>query len=284
MPPFPRRACAAVLVLCASLLGAVAPASAAEDPAARLVVPETVEVKTATGSEGLEAGTRYWELDVEPLGVGYADYVGSWENVDGMWESPDAVHDYFARGGLVETLENRRECTFQGLSERLFSKMDADVFAETYGDAEGNWTAPEMLQWDVAEECETLYALEKGGWDRGRAAWSVDPSSFRAEVRIPLSVIGPGEHDIFIAPFAFETSDDECVFEWPDGDWVSWGCSFRWLPSTHVTVTVPDPDAAPDRGVLGMVLIGAAALLAIALIAVLAALIVNRRRAASAEG
>ena len=123
MPPFPRRACAAVLVLCASLLGAVAPASAAEDPAARLVVPETVEVKTATGSEGLEAGTRYWELDVEPLGVGYADYVGSWENVDGMWESPDAVHDYFARGGL-------RPAYVGDVAQRPEAGQDAPVGSE----------------------------------------------------------------------------------------------------------------------------------------------------------
>lgn len=209
-----------------------------------------VELHTATESdEDFDPGTVYWEVQLQ-WSDGTYPYVATWERSEGSWASEDEAKAHFADAGIIDAITASRQCERSRIQEIAAGTSSYNEFHALSGDPGEEWTiAPDT--WEEIEEACGYELQEEWEW-----AWEHTPSVHDEEgtgivtVRIPIDVLGPGEHELFATPYGFvyEPSselDELCrVHTWPNGYWVSRACRFEWLGSATTTVIVPEPPSA----------------------------------------
>lgn len=232
--------------LVAAVLVAAAPAPASAAPLGKTELPPVPSVTVVSDVAGGPAVLGhddalgwYWQVRLR----GVDGYVASWERTRGLWAGPDQAR-------LAITAETHCEREVIGdyadryVSERSFEK------AVAWDHATGRIT-DRKLSADL-DACDDAV-----GWD-----WSRTPSTRASDgtqtVRIPLSVVGPGRHALFVAP----ESDFRPLFthEWDDGSSASWHVEEHVIgaPVTF-TVDVPrPPDLVVPRAAAGVVPVGRA--------------------------
>lgn len=156
-------------------------------------------------------------------------YIASWERKDGYWEDPDAA---FAAVEAASTCRTTLLIQYAKEFDSYDDLLSSDDIVESEG---GGW------RW--ADGSDQQQALAKCRTDSDWA-WADTPSEDREDgttaVRVPLTKIGPGTHEIFLLTL----NDNSCeTHEWPDGSWITLGCSERGQVVT-ATVDVPQPPQA----------------------------------------
>ncbi|QEW03883.1 hypothetical protein [Microbacterium lushaniae] len=244
----PHLITAGVIAVAALALPTSAMAAPAPPPVEFLTTGE-VELHTADETdEQFDPGTVYWEAQLQ-WSDGTYPYVATWERSEGTWASEDEAKAHFADAGIVDAITAGRQCEASRIQEIAAGTPSYDEFHALSGVTGEEWTiAPDT--WEEIEEACAYEHPEEWEW-----AWEHTPSMGDEEtgivtVRIPIDVMGPGEHELFVTPygFSYEPSaelDELCrIHTWPDGHWASRTCRFAWLETATTTVTVPEPPSA----------------------------------------
>ncbi|WP_309104250.1 hypothetical protein [Microbacterium sp.] len=243
-PRNPRAAAAAIIVGAALLAPTPAMATTATPPVQFLTEGE-VELHTATKKdEDFAPGTVYWEVQFQ-WSDGSRPYVATWERSEGSWESADEAKAHFNDGGIIAVLTESRQCRVAAVREIAAGTASYEEFRALSGSEQEGWTlAPET--WRQIDEACAYTLKEEWEWSWERTASTTDDVGVTT-VRVPLDVMGPGEHELFVAPYGYgydpsSQEDQQCrVHTWPDGGWASHACRFEWLETATTTVTVPEP-------------------------------------------
>lgn len=161
----------------------------------------------------------YWTIRIRNDG----GYVATWERDEGLWKTPE---------GAVEKINKAKACSYAVVERLLDSASSADAYSRLpqvtrYENEDGGFSV--AISEDSAERAEMDKCAEGRSWD-----WSATPSEPTdepgvAEVRVPLSVVGPGVHRVFLQQVV---DGDVVKHEYPDGSWISY---------TPTTVAVGDP-------------------------------------------
>ena len=200
----------AVLAACA-LSGFVSQAAAEPiTPATVSFVEAPVTLATDPTGEWFPAGTVYWQADFSIAGGD--GFVATWERSAGTWAS-------VAEG--EEAVRQTYRCTNEKLQTWLDSFPDIESFI---GDREPLNDTPDengrlKYAWyeppELYEDCRAA-----AGWDWSRVDTTNEEES--STVRIPLDVVGPGDHQIFVVGLGSEerdpATDPECVYRKWEGE------------------------------------------------------------------
>lgn len=172
---------------------------------------------------------EFWEMTIRVDSA----YIATWERSDGIWESVDEAK---------AAIRARNDCIVAATLEAMgrfasYREFTASELVEPTEDGTLKW----VQGTDVTTSLVTCRAESEWSWVGENHALAEDGQT----VRIPLTQIGPGDHDIFVLLLR----DVDCARKvWPDGSSLTLTC----LVPSHVdvtTVTVPDPeaDASDDR-------------------------------------
>ncbi|MCK6067486.1 MULTISPECIES: hypothetical protein [Microbacterium] len=244
----PHLITAGIIVATALAVPTSAVAAPAPPPAEFLTEGE-VELHTATESDDdFDPGTVYWEVQIQ-WSDGIPAYVATWERSEGTWASVDEVKAHFAAAGAVDTITESRQCQLSRIREIAAGTSSYEEFHALSGVSGEGWQlAPDTWK-EINEACAYEYEKDwEWAWERTPSVRDEDTGI--ATVRIPIDVIGPGEHELFAMSygFSYEPSadlDELCrIHTWPDGHWASRTCRFEWREPATTTVIVPEPPSA----------------------------------------
>lgn len=240
---------AALLVSAALMTPTSAMAASDAAPVVHFLTEGDVELHTATETdEDFAAGTVYWEVQLKWSDGAYP-YISTWEREEGIWESADEARAHFADSGITAAITEARQCYISGARKIAAGTSSFEEFRALSGEEGDGWTLTPEKQQEISEAC--AYTPQEGwewSWDRTASTFEAGTTT----VRIPVEVIGPGDHELFVQPYGWgydpSSQDDELcrVYTWPDGGWASRACRFEWQAVAATTVTVPDlPSPTP---------------------------------------
>ncbi len=293
----PPHLIAAAAVVVAAL---AVPTSATASPVPSetgFITEGEVQLHTAPETdEDFDPGTVYWEAQFRLSDV-TLPYVATWERAEGTWTSVDEAKAHFADAGIVDAIAGSRQCQLSGVRDIAAGTSSFEEFRALSGAPGEGWTlAPETWK-----EINAACAYEhQDGWEW---AWEHTPSTRDEEsgivtVRIPIDVLGAGEHELFAVPYTFgfdpsAETDELCrVHTWPNGGWAARPCRFEWLETATTTVIVPEPpsaaptdapaaDAQESAGLSAMPVLVGVGIGLVVVVGVVVLIVVMRRRTRS---
>lgn len=305
------RSLSALVAATMVAMGALPASAATEDAPIAFDDTEAIEVRTAgAADEDFAPGTEYWEIALVAQD-GDTGYIASWERGEGTWESWDEARDWAQGVGLLDALGAVRECEADEIAT-IFEDLTFAEFSDRYLTDETSWNVPPE-EWDrIGQRCrldDESTGLGPWDWSRTPSATETTARGQEITVRIPLDVIGPGQHELFVAPYradrdcAVHTWTEDVVWEGEELEqWTAnYSCGYAWQEPATTTVTVPDPgeaapapaedaeesaapDAADDADPAGLgpiavlLLIGGVAVLLLAALSVVAYLVLRAPR------
>ncbi|TFD42928.1 hypothetical protein E3T33_11330 [Cryobacterium sp. TMT1-2-1] len=214
---------AASLVLGAIASAAPAFAQSAEEPVVVSPAASGVELDQAID------GSWFWQVTLDVPEA----YIGSWERDLGVWGSPEEAQ---AAAG------QSRECV-QGAMKGFL-----DQFA-THAEFELANESLDQDSWSTSTiDDEVRACRDASEWKVERA--SIDNAGYRV-IDIPLDVVGPGTHELFVIGLSTPASGNPTVRNpgcalkvWEGGKWAGGGCPYDASAPVYFTVTVPSPPAS----------------------------------------
>lgn len=211
------------------------------DPADAAVPPSPVIIEPApTGVIELHQrpdGTYSWQVNLNAHGP----FIASWERSSGLWTSVEE-----AKEGLQKHADCQKSVRNAWLEQ--WTSFD-DVKAHDESPLPNRWESSSIN--GALIECGT-----SSGWSPEQVTTSSADTG--VNVDIPIDLIGPGTHQLFVIGLAMPDNDTlgqaGCAHKlYADGSWAGAGCSYEMSEPVQFTVTVPFPP------VKGTVLPGAVA-------------------------
>ncbi len=221
--------CAAAAVAAAALFVTVPAASADEGDVELGFADENYNGFREVHGSGDDA---YWSIRIRSSG----GYVATWERDEGVWNSPQEA---------LKQINEGLACSYAVTERLLDSVSSTDEYSRLpqvirYENDDGGFSV--ALAEDSAEYAEKKKCTEGRSWD-----WSATPSEETdeagvGEVRVPVSVVGPGVHRMFLQ----QVEDGDLVkHEYADGSWISYTPTRVAVGDpVWVTVAIPEPLSA----------------------------------------
>ena len=204
----------ATLASAALLFGAATPAAAA-DAAPEFLTSGTVTVEEDTNGEWLAPGTTFFSVDIL-IPDDVFDYATMWERESGTWADTAEFTEY-----LKTDYVTWADCRMEGARQLVADSgvQTNDEFLDTFGTGEGTYWDFTTDEWDsIANGCPP----REWNWNNVSQSWDSGTKTLTA--RIPLDLIGPGTHELWLQPLESSCS------ETPDGT----------VEATCVVVTLDD--------------------------------------------
>jgi hypothetical protein len=217
------RVAAAACLLLGMPLTAV-PAGAAVPPGPVIIEPKPSGV---VDLHQRPDGTFSWRVNLNHQG----SFIASWERSAGVWTSVAE-----AQAALTQTADCQKSVKMTWLEQWT---SFADLKAHDESPLPDKWQSSSIH--GAYTECETT-----SGWSSTQV--SMSPAATGINIDIPLELIGPGTHNLFVIGLSRPDNDMPgqagCTGKiYDDGSWASAGCSFEMSEPVHFTVTVPFPPA-----------------------------------------
>lgn len=214
-----RLATGAAVVLAALAAASLTALPAAAASGVEIEESGDVKVRVDTNGKWFDEGTEYVEINGD---IGSSEeFVLSWERPDLQWQSPEELEDY-----ITGDYDMYMECQMDHAREFVQDEgvKSWDEFKARWGIGDSwDFTADEWA--DIESNCgEKLWDLNAGTLD-----WTGD-TTFMA--RVPVSLLGSGEVEVFIQPLRGDSVDSsgnplpECIIADYPSDTVWSNCHY----------------------------------------------------------
>ncbi|MCG2796948.1 MAG: hypothetical protein L6367_00250 [Cellulomonas sp.] len=213
------------VVLVAALPAAIALAGAPPALARDGLTPVPVGVNDGP-TPLVRTADGQWAFEIRLREAG--TYIATWERRTGTWSDPQAA------ASAAIALDECRD----GIDDGFFAQFATEAdFAAAPGVqvTDGTYAIDDAVRTAWEQQYDTCTAASEWAWERTPSRVDGDDTV----VTVPLSVLGPGRHDLFV--LGLTTTGTTDYHHWPDG-WVGFPTRQTELgETTWFTVYVPEP-------------------------------------------
>lgn len=174
-----------------------------------------------------EDGSAYWEIEISAD----QDYVASWERDTGLWKSPEEA---------IASITHASECASKATQAYAKSFRTHAMF-EAAKHTNITDKTQTRFHWSTSDP-KTTKAVEKC---KSAAGWSTDQIEIiptqanKVVIRIPFDVLGPGLHEVFVAPIDYHLEGNCNRHTWSGGGYADSECPPILGEVQRVSVIVP---------------------------------------------
>lgn len=192
-----------------------------------------------------EDGTQFWDLQIQGTG----NFISSWERKSGYWSSAATA---------TEAANSRQRC-FIAAKEAYVNRFDSyEAFIQaptSRREDKGDDTFTWWIEGDAEIDAAFAACKDESEWSSDQVTWSKDEATGIWTVRIPVSLYGPGTHNLFIQNL--NTPDDkyfdpQCKSRiWDGSGRASMGCEYSRGYFERISVNVEYPMADAGHVIAG---------------------------------